>query len=1096
MKRAAADPLPALIAMIRRSLGEPDPAAAVQAQLSKGEFPTLPPTVYLNLLAETRNVCQSAPFLGRLLAQVVDQIGARYGGPLFRAHRAFTLGWSLNLPIDARRAIQHYAAARPLFEEAGLVCWAARCSLEIARNLRLERDLARALKLVEVARQIFIQKDNVYHQAYGWRVTGRLLAEQGKLDRTADCYRRASTLFSSLALPLEVARCVRRQATLERGWGKSLETLGKLKRARQVLADHRDVIEVAWCDVELATLHEELSEFDEAERALQRARDFFEQERIVVGLASCELNLGNLAYWHDRYTAAIDHYQRAVEGFQRAGLPNKVADCQNNLGIVHTYLNNVGLAERLFHAAKRISRSLNLEIDGARFDGNLGLLYMRMQRYTAAFDAYERALYVYEKKNLQRRAILQHNLGELYQRIGDPKQGLDLHRQARQIQASAGNPLQIALCDIGIAACSLDLADWEAALSALSQARANLDQMAIPSLVAYVDRLIAGVYQRSGQASEALPHFERARQTFEQIGLDVEARLCDIGRAEVLALDPATHAKALTCFEQAERHLAAGLPDYAWRCAAGIGQIRLAQGHKTDSLAAFLRAVDYLTTARHFLITESRHAQFFTSRQGVYNQALLLAVGLQRWSDALRIAELARAQLMLSFLAKETAAPPSEDATDPYVASLYQQQIALQAKMQALRSKLIVSDLENASQRPTGSAGDLQALADAARPYDQTITQLRQTLPPGWPDALRVEAPFSLAEFQREANQHLPPRWGALVYHLMGQQLLILYLNRDGVKSWLRDLAGFDRLALQQCCVLDNGGWEMVYRGSLRGHPTAAGGSSDSLLAALYGRLIPIDVANLDHLLIVPHGQLHSLPFHALRGDNGYLIEQVPLSYAPSLQVLRLLWQRKEESSAADPWRALVYGLAIGSEADLGQDGSLLEAQAIWRLFQERGTVYLEESATADSLRTLAESGQLPTFQVLHFAAHAEFDAATPWRSGLKLHDSWLDVWDIMRLQLRARVVTLSGCETARTEVTAGEEQIGLAPAFLYAGAQAVVAGLWPVDNEATRQLMLDFYQELQAGRQPASALQEAQIRLIAQGLSPYFWAPFMAIGA
>lgn len=1096
MKRAAKNPMPALIAMIRRALGEPDPAAAVQAQLSKREFPPLPPTVYLNLLAETRDVCRSAPYVGQILAQVVDRIGAGYQDPLIAAHRAFTLGWSLNLPVDASQAIQHYKAARSLFEEAGLVSWAARCTLEIARNLRFERDLARALKLAESARRIFVEEDNVYHQAYSWRVSGRLLATQGKLDRAADCYRRASSLFSSLGLPLEVARCVRRQATLERVRGKSQEILGELKRARQVLADHQDVIEVAWCDVELANFYEELSDFDEAERALQRGHALFKQERIVVGLASCELNLGNVAYWQDRYTAAIDHYQRAIDGFQRARLLNQVAACQNNLGIVHTYLNNAGLAERLFHAAKKLSRSLGLEIEGARIDGNLGLLYMRMQRYTAAFDAYRRALYVYEEKNLQRRAIIDHNLAELYQRIGNPQQGLELHRQARQIQAEADNPLQVALCDIGIAACHLDLADWEAALSALNQARANLDATANPSVVAYVDRLIGGAYQRSGQASEALQHFERARQAFEHIGLGVEARLCEIGRAEVLALDPATQAEALTCFERAERHLAAGLPDYGWRCAAGIGQIKLAQGHKADALAAFLRAVDYLTTARHFLITESHHAQFFTSRQEVYNQALVLAVGLKRWTDALRIAEQARAQLMLSFLVKETAAPPPEDGTDPYVTSLYEQQIALQANMQALRSKLIVSDLENAGQRLTGSTGDLQELADAAQAYDQTITQLRQTLPPGWPDALHAEAPFSLAEFQREASQHLPPRWGALVYHMLGQQLLILYLSRDDVKSWVSDLAGFDRLALQNCCVLDNGGWEMVYRGSLRGRPAAPNRTSDSLLAALYGRLIPIDVTELDHLLIVPHGQLHSLPFHALRRDNGYLIEQVPLSYAPSLQVLRLLWQRKVESSAADPWRALVYGLAISSEADLGQDGSLREAQAIWRLFQERGTVYLEESATADSLRTLAESGQLPTFQVLHFAAHAEFDPATPWRSGLKLHDSWLDVWDIMRLQLRARVVTLSGCETGRTEVTAGEEQIGLAPAFLYAGAQTVVAGLWPVDNEATRQLMLDFYQELQAGRAPASALHEAQIRLIAQGLSPYFWAPFRAVGA
>lgn len=99
-----------------------------------------------------------------------------------------------------------------------------------------------------------------------------------------------------------------------------------------------------------------------------------------------------------------------------------------------------------------------------------------------------------------------------------------------------------------------------------------------------------------------------------------------------------------------------------------------------------------------------------------------------------------------------------------------------------------------------------------------------------------------------------------------------------------------------------------------------------------------------------------------------------------------------------------------------------------------------------------------PDARLIHFACHGHFSPHDPLGSGLKLADRWLNVREICDLRLRAGLVTLSGCETGRNVVTAGDELQGLSRAFLAAGAAALLVSLWTVQDEAALKLMTDFY--------------------------------------
>src|SRR5262249_24369600 len=98
-------------------------------------------------------------------------------------------------------------------------------------------------------------------------------------------------------------------------------------------------------------------------------------------------------------------------------------------------------------------------------------------------------------------------------------------------------------------------------------------------------------------------------------------------------------------------------------------------------------------------------------------------------------------------------------------------------------------------------------------------------------------------------------------------------------------------------------------------------------------------------------------------------------------------------------------------------------------------------------------------------------------------------------LSLSARWITLSACHTARALVRPGEEWFGLARAFLLAGAAAVVAAQWDVDDDATSRLMADLYSRLAGGTPLTRALAGAQAARAAAGEHPIDWAGFAVLG-
>ena len=109
-----------------------------------------------------------------------------------------------------------------------------------------------------------------------------------------------------------------------------------------------------------------------------------------------------------------------------------------------------------------------------------------------------------------------------------------------------------------------------------------------------------------------------------------------------------------------------------------------------------------------------------------------------------------------------------------------------------------------------------------------------------------------------------------------------------------------------------------------------------------------------------------------------------------------------------------------------------------------------------------------------------------------------LTLGDIYNLRLNADLVVLSACDSGGGEIARGEGIIGLTRGFLYAGARSLLVSLWPVSDEATADLMVDFYAAVLKGQPRARALREAKLHSMMRNpeyAKPFYWSSLVLVG-
>jgi CHAT domain-containing protein len=275
-------------------------------------------------------------------------------------------------------------------------------------------------------------------------------------------------------------------------------------------------------------------------------------------------------------------------------------------------------------------------------------------------------------------------------------------------------------------------------------------------------------------------------------------------------------------------------------------------------------------------------------------------------------------------------------------------------------------------------------------------------------------------------------------------------------------------------------------------------------------------------LVIAPDDKLWELPFQALlAGDGRYVIERSAVSYVPSLTVLREMQAHRDKHQPGRRAETAGYSLLAFGNPDIGKETieratlalrdekldplpeAEKEVKALGQLYgSAHSKVYIRAEAREDRLKAEATEAR-----ILHFATHGVLNNASPMYSYLALargdknEDGLLEAWELMQMDLRADLVVLSACETARGRFGAGEGMIGLSWAMFVAGAPATVVSQWKVESASTRELMLGFHQHMMAPSKAkmtkAEALRQSALKLMKNpGAShPFYWAGFVLVG-
>ena len=344
-----------------------------------------------------------------------------------------------------------------------------------------------------------------------------------------------------------------------------------------------------------------------------------------------------------------------------------------------------------------------------------------------------------------------------------------------------------------------------------------------------------------------------------------------------------------------------------------------------------------------------------------------------------------------------------------------------------------------------------------------------------------------------QVRQQLTPDQLLLAYFLYKDRLVIFGATTEQLvtREIVDGVSQLERLLLLLHAHLQPGGWPDIHL------------PPQQVIRRLLKKLYDLLVAPVTELLppqsgsitIVPYGPLHKLPFHALHDGSHFLIENFQINYLPASNLLMHLSSHKNEqihrstdipSSVRQP---LVFGYSGNGHLQHTIDETKMLAA------QLNGRCYLEGEAT---IAKLIE--QAPGSPLIHIATHGRSRLDAPNFSYVLLADGQLNTIDAFSLDLKGcELVTLSGCETGLAISGGGDEQLGLGRAFLAAGAESLVMSLWPVEDNATNQLMQIFYQHLLNGESKVQALRAAQCHLLHRPAStythPYFWAAFRLVG-
>ena len=920
---------------------------------------------------------------------------------------------------------------------------AAERAIEEGEKLRSQHTAAAVSAAVEKYQQalsFFLNSDDRYRHALLLYTIGVTQAESNHFRRVIENYNQALQIFEEIGDQRMVSEILNNLGGACDVLGESQKALQYYERALPLFSAQQNKSGAASVLNNLGKIHNDFADWQKALVYYLQAVPLYRAAGDRDGEALTLHNIGVAYNGLGEPDKAIEYFQQALPLLRAIGNRRAEANTLSNLGYAFTLRNDLKKAIEIYSQAHSLQQaSGDRRGEGATLN-YLGTAWAALGEQTSALDSLSQSLQLRRATRDRRgEALTLGNLGMVYTLLGETEKAIETETQALEIFREVGDRQYQAKMFQGLARAELDRGN-------LAQARRHVE-----AALTLVETVRAGVSSQQLRAS-----FLAARQDSWQLYIDVLMRLH--------ALEPAA-------------------------------------GHDAEALQVSERA-----RARSLLelLAEAR----VDFRQGVDQKLLARERELTQLLNA-RATRLTQRNLpeQLAALKKEISALETEyqqveaairQSSPRYAAVTQPQPLGLREIQQLLEPDTLLLEYSLGQERSFLWAVTSHSLTTHELPQqeliNQTATNFYHLLTARSHIVKGETTPQKLARIS-QADEQLPEAAREL-----SKLILPPEVSRPGIKRLLIVADGalqYVPFAALPESSLAPRPWSVVKGNAPR--PTDNG----QPLIASYEIITLPSASTLDVIRRELAGRQPAPKMLAVIADPVFSaadersrIRMVRASVKTDrVTAARLIEHAEETAGQLKSFAGLKVPRLPFTRQEADQILSLTPKSESFRAVDFRAS------------RATAVSAELSRYRYLHFATHGWLDSQRPDFSALVLslvdeqgnpQDGFLRANEIYNLDLPAELVVLSACQTGLGKEIKGEGLVGLTRSFMYAGARRVIVSLWNVNDQATAELMTQFYQQmLKGGEAPASALRSAQLALWKQKQwsAPYYWAAFVIQG-
>ncbi len=893
------------------------------------------------------------------------------------------------------------------------------------------------------------------------------------------------------------------------------DALRRLERDREAItfldaagAEFREIgDEVAWARTRIGRISAclQLNRTSEALQDAAAAREVFMRHGKLLRAGQVDVNAAIVNYELGQYEQALRLFDRAIETYllYGEGVELNIARARANKAITLAAQGRFREAVALHEQAHAIFATYGgQEVAVAREELNIAQIYTAQGHYSQALLQFSRsrAIFLEHQLNLQAAEIAQ-KICFCLVRLNRAREAYELADETVAFFRSFQHRRHdLALSLMYQAEAAMLEGNYGDAENMLQEARTLLEEVGFIAQASMVRLQQAELYFANGQLEASRREAQQVADEFaEQEALPQLARTALL-QARIAAATGDTNSAQYLCTHALDIAQGQGILDIKYLCADLLGQIAEQHSDLDEAAQYYDRAIQGIDEMQSRLVLDER-TSFLEDKGSIYQRAMILALRQGKKEQALIYVEKAKSRVLGDYLRNNIdirlrAGDKAGEAILGDLAKLREEQAWYSSIVYEAENEANLSDTAIMRIRAVGPAQARKEMQVRERRIEHLLEQMQ----------LRLAG--DLVERQRSSwsNSIVTSLWPKfdtdavmLEYYIAEQDLYIFHLTRKGIDVEVVPGAvpRLERLYALWRVNLDLA----AQAAGMQDRASAFAGLQDNslgLLQKLYDLLLN-PVANVvdtcKHLIIVPYGMLHYLPFHCLFDGVQFVVERLNVSYLPAAALFDICRQRgqRPETQKASLSNSLVLGLSDNGRLAF----AVQEAEGVAR---QLGTRPMIDAAATTSL--LWQQG--PYSPIVHIAAHGLFRLDAPNFSHIKLADRQLSTIEVFNLDLSiCSLVTLSACETGRAVVGGVDEVIGIGRGFLYAGAASLLPTLWKVDDASSAELMEMFYQALLGKDSKAEALAKSQRAFLARArtsirpyrVHPYFWAAFHLIG-